>query len=173
MTNEFAARPIHLCRKHNSSFVIRKFVIHPSGEYRIRTCEGISHQIYSLTRLTASVTPRVGDTLRRNASLRNTPLRNTPLQNTVRRRLFCGRTVALNASLHSRSSESCAGSRSANLSMADPHFRPPPRFTTSFAYQSAAHTTRCQRAPPFVVSSNGSRGLSLSRFQNGRASGGT
>ena len=29
------------------------------GECRIRTCEGISHQIYSLTRLTASVTPRV------------------------------------------------------------------------------------------------------------------
>ena len=28
------------------------------GECRIRTCEGISHQIYSLTRLTASVTPR-------------------------------------------------------------------------------------------------------------------
>ena len=28
------------------------------GEYRIRTCEGISHQIYSLTRLTASVTHR-------------------------------------------------------------------------------------------------------------------
>ena len=29
-----------------------------TGECRIRTCEGISHQIYSLTRLTASVTPR-------------------------------------------------------------------------------------------------------------------
>ncbi len=37
------------------------FVIRPllNGECRIRTCEGISHQIYSLTRLTASVTPRV------------------------------------------------------------------------------------------------------------------
>ena len=29
-----------------------------TGGCRIRTCEGISHQIYSLTRLTASVTPR-------------------------------------------------------------------------------------------------------------------
>ena len=31
----------------------------PIGGCRIRTYEGISHQIYSLTRLTASVTPRL------------------------------------------------------------------------------------------------------------------
>ena len=42
----------------NSSFVIRTFVICFTGGYRIRTCEGISHQIYSLTHLTALVTPR-------------------------------------------------------------------------------------------------------------------
>ena len=42
------------------SFVIREFVIRhfSTGGYRIRTCEGISHQIYSLTHLTALVTPR-------------------------------------------------------------------------------------------------------------------
>src|SRR3972149_5498081 len=40
----------------HSDFVIRHSL---TGECRIRTCEGISHQIYSLTRLTASVTPRV------------------------------------------------------------------------------------------------------------------
>gem|GEM_PF-6550866 len=31
---------------------------HPSGGCRIRTCEGVSHQIYSLTPLTARETPR-------------------------------------------------------------------------------------------------------------------
>jgi hypothetical protein len=47
-----------MCEIKHSSFVIQTFVI-SIGECRIRTCEGISHQIYSLTRLTASVTPRV------------------------------------------------------------------------------------------------------------------
>jgi hypothetical protein len=58
MTNGFAARQTHLYRKPQSSFVIRKLVIRLSGECRIRTCEGRSQQIYSLSRLTASVTPR-------------------------------------------------------------------------------------------------------------------
>ncbi len=34
-----------------------------TGRCRIRTCEGISHQIYSLTRLTASVTSRANSVL--------------------------------------------------------------------------------------------------------------
>ena len=50
-----------------------------TGECRIRTCEGISHQIYSLTRLTASVTPRKAP----NNSCRAA---------TAGRRLICGFT---------------------------------------------------------------------------------
>src|SRR3954467_4635056 len=56
MTNDQFPNDELLAFIRHSSFTHSSFS--SIGECRIRTCEGISHQIYSLTRLTASVTPR-------------------------------------------------------------------------------------------------------------------
>src|SRR5690606_39087580 len=73
MTISRMTEPSHPAISH-SSFVNSSFVI-PTGGCRIRTYEGISHQIYSLTRLTASVTPRLSRCRerRRPAILTDTP----------------------------------------------------------------------------------------------------
>src|SRR3954467_13595576 len=56
MTNDQFPNDELLAFIRHSSFTHSSFS--SIGEYRIRTCEGVSHQIYSLTRLTASVTHR-------------------------------------------------------------------------------------------------------------------
>ena len=64
-------------------------VLHITGECRIRTCEGISHQIYSLTRLTASVTP---------PAMRRSLLNDFASDRSVRR-LRSGETNAITAGM--------------------------------------------------------------------------
>src|SRR3954447_15761112 len=59
------------------------------GECRIRTCEGISHQIYSLTRLTASVTPRATNNSVRAATPRTDALQPPLSATTNHRSPFC------------------------------------------------------------------------------------